>query len=212
VSESKARARQGAARGKPRQVAKRETREALMRAGMSLFSEEGVDVPSLDAICARAGFTRGAFYVHFRNRDDFLAAVIDRVLTDFVDTVTARSEGGRDLVDTVDRFLTLAAQGKVPLVAHQRLVMHLMIGGAHRADKMRARFKVLLEVALTRMAVAAEAGQAGGAVRSKVAPDLVAIWLAAAALGLTTLLHLGIEVDFARVQKSARELLQIDLA
>src|SRR5688572_30310244 len=117
---------------------------------MSLFSEEGVDVPSLDAICARAGFTRGAFYVHFRNRDDFLVAVIDRVLTDFVDIVTAPGQGGRDLSDTIDRFLTLAAHGKVPLVAHQRLLMHLMTRGVQRADKMRARFKALLEVALAR--------------------------------------------------------------
>ena len=211
MSEAKSRSRPPTGKGKPRQEAKRETREALVRAGMSLFSEEGVDVPSLDAICARAGFTRGAFYVHFRNRDDFLAAVIDRVLTDFVDTVTARGQSERDLVDTVDRFLQLAAQGKVPLVAHQRLVMHLMAGGVQRADKMRARFKVLVEVALARLANAAEEGRAAGAVKTEVAPDLVAIWLAAAAVGLTTLLHLGIEVDFARVQKSARELLRIDL-
>ena len=210
MSERTSRSRQAAGRGKPRQEAKRETRDALVRAGMMLFAEEGVDVPSLDSICARAGFTRGAFYVHFRNRDDFLAAVVDRVLTDFVDTVTARSPGGRDLVDTVDRFLMLAAHGKVPLVAHQRLLMHLLTGGVQRADKMRARFKVLTEVALARLASAAEAGRTEGAVKTEVAPDLVAIWLAAAALGLTTLLHLGIEVDFARVQKSARELLQID--
>jgi AcrR family transcriptional regulator len=210
VSETKKRAGQ-AARGKPRQEAKRETREALVLAGMSLFSQEGVDVPSLDAICARAGFTRGAFYVHFRNRDDFLAAVVDRVLTDFVDTVTARGPGERDLVDTIDRFLQLAAHGKVPLVAHQRLLMHLLTGGVQRADKLQARFKVLLEVALARLASGAEAGRAAGAVKTEIAPDLVAIWLAAAAVGLTTLLHLGIEVDFARVQKSARELLRIDL-
>jgi AcrR family transcriptional regulator len=47
---------------KPRELAKQETREAVIRAGMAAFTEEGVDLPSLDAICARAGFTRGAFY------------------------------------------------------------------------------------------------------------------------------------------------------
>ena len=197
-------------KGKSRQVAKRETRDALLRAGMSLFSEEGVDVPSLDAICARAGFTRGAFYVHFRNRDDFLAAVIDRFLTDFVDNVVASSHSARDLADTVDRFLALAARGKVPLMNQQRLVVHLMTRGVQRTEKMRARFKALLEVALARLATAAQDGQEHGAVMTQVAPDLVAIWLASAALGLTQLLNLGIEVDFERIQKSARELLHIE--
>ena len=59
---------------KSRDLAKQETREALIQAGMDAFSEEGVDLPSLDAICARAGFTRGAFYVHFKDREDFFAA------------------------------------------------------------------------------------------------------------------------------------------
>src|SRR5262245_37416602 len=49
-----------------REFGKQETREALLRAGMEMFAEQGLDAPSLDALCARAGFTRGAFYVHFK--------------------------------------------------------------------------------------------------------------------------------------------------
>jgi AcrR family transcriptional regulator len=198
------------AKTKSRQAAKLETREALIRAGMSLFSEEGVDVPSLDAICARAGFTRGAFYVHFRNRDDFLAAVIDRVLVVFVDTVVASGQSGHDLSDTIERFLTAASHGKVPLMSQQRLILHLMTRGVQRADKMKARFKALLEDALSRLAAAAEGGQAANVVKVEVAPDLVAMWLAAAALGMTTLINLGVDVDFDRVRESARVLLRID--
>lgn len=198
------------AKGKSRQVAKQETREALIRAGMLLFSEKGVDVPSLDAICARAGFTRGAFYVHFRNRDDFLAAVIDRVLVVFVDSVVSASHSGHDLSDTVERFLTLASRGKVPLMSQQRLILHLMTRGVQRADKMRARFKALLEDALSRLASAAREGQTADVVKVEVDPDLIAMWLAASALGLTTLINLGVDVDFERVRESARVLLRID--
>jgi AcrR family transcriptional regulator len=70
-----------------RELAKQETREALIRAGMAAFSEEGVDLPSLDAICARAGFTRGAFYVHFKDRDDFFSAVAEQALRDLINWV-----------------------------------------------------------------------------------------------------------------------------
>ncbi|MGH7328029.1 MAG: TetR family transcriptional regulator, partial [Polyangiaceae bacterium] len=65
---------------KTRDATKIETRDALIAAGAMEFAEKGVDGPSLDGICARAGFTRGAFYVHFRDRDDLLVAVVDRVL------------------------------------------------------------------------------------------------------------------------------------
>jgi hypothetical protein len=43
-----------------------------------------------------------------------------------------------------------------------------------------------------------------------VEPDLIAAWLVAAALGLTTLLNFGVEIDLGRVQQSARELLRIE--
>ena len=84
------------AKAKSRDVAKQETRQALIQAGMAAFSEEGVDMPSLDAICARAGFTRGAFYVHFKDREDFFAAVVEQVLQDFVDWMLSDpgSQGG----------------------------------------------------------------------------------------------------------------------
>ncbi len=51
-----------------RDETKQRTRDALIQAGLELFTEQGLDVPSLDAICDRAGFTRGAFYVHFADR------------------------------------------------------------------------------------------------------------------------------------------------
>src|SRR4051812_40727719 len=62
-----------------REETKQRTREALVEAGIALFAEQGLDGPSLDAICERAGFTRGAFYVHFRDRDELLQAVMERV-------------------------------------------------------------------------------------------------------------------------------------
>jgi AcrR family transcriptional regulator len=199
----------GAGKAKSRQASKQETRDALIQAGMTLFSEQGVDVPSLDAICARAGFTRGAFYVHFRNRDDFLSAVIDRVLVVFVDTVVSASQSGNDLNETIGRFLAAASQGRVPLMGQRRLILHLMTRGVERAEKMRARFKVLLEHAILRLATAVSNGQAAGTVQTTVEPDLIAAWLVAAALGLTTLLNFGVAIDFKRVQESARELLRI---
>lgn len=67
--------------GPSRSEAKQATREALMLAALELFSEQGLEGPSLDKICARAGYTRGAFYVHFSSRDALALAVVERVWT-----------------------------------------------------------------------------------------------------------------------------------
>src|SRR5262245_57170399 len=95
----------GARRGRPRDLAKRATREALVDAGLAEFAARGLDAPSLDGICARAGYTRGAFYVHFRDRDDFLVAVAERALGSFVDAVIATGDQAHDLEHSVARFV-----------------------------------------------------------------------------------------------------------
>jgi AcrR family transcriptional regulator len=210
VSEgSTGRSRPPSGKGKPRQEAKRETREALVTAGMSLFSEEGVDVPSLDAICARAGFTRGAFYVHFKDRDDFLEAVLERVLTDFVTSLLAVSDTANDVHLIIDRFLDAAARGKVPLMGQRRLIMQLTAQGTERAERVQARFRALLSTVIEQLAAAATRGQQAGTIGTPVAPDLIGLWLAAGALGITVIADLGVPVPFDRIPASAQELFQI---
>ncbi|MDH5672908.1 MAG: TetR/AcrR family transcriptional regulator [Myxococcales bacterium] len=197
-------------KGKSRKDLKRETREALIAAGIALFSEEGVDLPSLDAICARAGFTRGAFYVHFRDRDDFLLAVIDRVLLDFVESVVGTGEAPGGVTDVIGRFLGAAAAGTVPLMGRRGLVQQLMTRGAQRSDVMRARMRDLFELALSRLTVIAEGDQKAQRVGVAIAPELIAAWLLAGALGLTTLVDVGVELDLGAVEESAHRLLRIE--
>jgi AcrR family transcriptional regulator len=195
--------------GKTRELSKQETREALIRAGMTVFDEQGVDLPSLDSICARAGFTRGAFYVHFKDRDDFLAAVLDRVISDFVQSVIASGGTADDLAQTIDRFLATAATGKLPLSGQHRLVAHLMSRGVQRAEKMRNRYRAMLEGAIALLAQAARAGQAAGRVGTQAPPEMVAGILVALALGLIQLIDAGVRIDTDALRRAARKLLQI---
>jgi AcrR family transcriptional regulator len=48
----------------------RETRSALLEAAYEVFCEQGFAASSLDAIAARAGFTRGALYKNFASKDE----------------------------------------------------------------------------------------------------------------------------------------------
>ena len=139
-------------RSHARETSKRETREALLQAGIAEFAERGVVEPSLDSICARAGYTRGAFYVHFRNRDDFVSAVMERLLGAFLDAIIATGDEAHDLEHTIARFAAVAGAGaeSIPLFAppagaERRLHFHPVLEAASRSEAVRGRFVELIE-------------------------------------------------------------------
>lgn len=55
-----------------------QTQDRLMDAATALFAEKGVLAASVEEICERAGFTRGAFYSNFESKDELMLAVFKR--------------------------------------------------------------------------------------------------------------------------------------
>ena len=55
------------------------TRERLMDAAVELFGERGVLGASVEEICERAGFTRGAFYSNFESMDELFLTLANSV-------------------------------------------------------------------------------------------------------------------------------------
>ena len=53
-----------------------ETRRRLLDAAAEEFTEHGFAGASLEAISARAGYTRGAFHWHFKSKEELLVAVL----------------------------------------------------------------------------------------------------------------------------------------
>ena len=54
----------------------RETRAALLSTGRRLLTENGYSGTSIEEIVASAGMTRGAFYKHFSDKEDFFEEVV----------------------------------------------------------------------------------------------------------------------------------------
>jgi AcrR family transcriptional regulator len=171
--------------------AKRETREALIAAGIAAFAEEGLDAPSLDSICARAGYTRGAFYVHFTDRDDFLVAAMAHLFEAFLDLIIATGDAALDLQKTIDTFVGAVENGTFPVAGG--LHFHQFLGACTRNPRIRAPFVTVLDQATARVAVAVEEGQGAGTVRKDVNPHLIATILVGLAMGA----HAAIEVGYA---------------
>ena len=199
-----------------RQAAKQETREALLQAAMAEFAEKGLDLPSLDAICARAGFTRGAFYVHFRDREELVAAVMERVLGVLLDVVIGGGgEGG--LTATIERFTALASHGiedvggaaaaAVPGIP-AGVPFHQILAACQRAEGTRERMVSALAKAARRLAETAGAGQRAGRLRADVAPSELASLLLLLALGVRAAADLRLPLDVAATRDALVGLLR----
>jgi AcrR family transcriptional regulator len=55
-----------------------QTRDRLMDAALDVFAERGVLAASVEEVCERAGFTRGAFYSNFATKDELCVALLTR--------------------------------------------------------------------------------------------------------------------------------------
>ena len=189
-----------------REAAKQRTRRALIDAGVELFSAQGLDGPSLDAICERAGFTRGAFYVHFRDRDDFIVAVMETAGGPILDELVS-AQPDEDLAQTFMRFITAFAEGRYPLAPRGGIRPHQLIDACVRSDQVRRRYVELIVEAMARVARGIEHGQCKGMVREDVDPSAIAALLLAAVIGGQTMSEIDVPYDLSATASAVLRLL-----
>jgi AcrR family transcriptional regulator len=178
-----------------REAAKQETREALLDAGLAVFSKEGLDAPSLDAICARAGLTRGAFYVHFATREDFIVAVMQKATQGFLDTVLRVTEGSFDVEHAIGAFAAMASPAR--FLSFGQIPPHQFLAACARSRELRKYYVGFLEEGQARVAAAIREGQASGQLRADVDAAVTASLLVAVALGVETMTELRFPIDLA---------------
>lgn len=192
---------------------KLETRELLVDTGLREFAEHGLDAPSIRGICARAGLTRGAFYVHFEDRDEFLVAVLDRALRNAAEELPRRGvldgevEETLELVTRVIAELSRRAEARHDRRAGPGLRFHHLLAGSDRSAAVRARFRSILEDAHGRLSAMFSEGQASGRVRNDLPADDLAHHFVTQALGVLAFVSAGIPVEADRAVRTATALL-----
>lgn len=177
-----------------RAEAKVRTRIALLDAGVELMSRDGLDGPSLDAICAHAGYTRGAFYVHFEDRDDFLAAVMEHIGRPMLDLVLGVG-GEVGLAEVSATFLGAFTDGTYPLGPGGNVKPHQLLDACARSERVRAMYRELIDESIRRIARAIEVDQKAKRVDPSVDAQSTATVLLALVVGVQVVLELGVDVD-----------------
>ena len=109
------------------------TRERLLDAAREVLAESGIQGATVEEICDRAGFTRGAFYSNYETKDDLLLDLFRREkdlmlgrVRDALDSELRTSEGAdvETLVRVLDQFLAAQPTDRTWFLVHQEFVIH----------------------------------------------------------------------------------------
>ncbi len=88
------------------------TRQHLLEAAAVVFTQKGFHGSSLEEVASRAGFSKGAVYWHFKNKEDlFLALIDDRTDRNFALTAAALEGDSQDVDDQLARVRELLHAG-----------------------------------------------------------------------------------------------------
>jgi AcrR family transcriptional regulator len=129
-----------AAPPRPRRVTRRraETRQRLLDAALLVFAEEGFGRASVEDVCERAGYTRGAFYSNFGSLDELFLAMWEQRSTAMLGALAAAldatpGEAIVSLEDGIDQLLAL-----LPVDDHWQRVEAEFTAHALRVPALRA--------------------------------------------------------------------------
>ena len=179
---------------KTRAEAKQATRAELVEAAREEFAAHGLEA-SLDAICARARLTRGAFYVHFADREALIVAVMDDVLGKFVTALTALLPESGGVAQVIELFFA-AAQHRAPAIhAGGGLRFYHLMEACHRSPAVGDRYRAIVLEARDRLAAGVAHDQRTKTARRGVSAAALADLLVLAGLGVSAMFELEIPLD-----------------
>jgi TetR/AcrR family transcriptional repressor of nem operon len=93
---------------------KEATRRRLIATAARRFKTDGIDGSGIATLVADAGLTNGAFYGHFRSKDDLVASVVAQQLEDQVAAVDAMPAGRDSVAEFLRDYLSPAHRDDLP--------------------------------------------------------------------------------------------------
>jgi AcrR family transcriptional regulator len=202
-----------------REATKRETRRALLEAALAEFAQRGFDAPSLDSICARAGYTRGAFYVHFSSRDELVTAAMEHVIESFVEGFMPTGQAGDDVATTIELFADTVvpeliraraesgSSAGVRLGAIDAPPFHKFLEACARSEAVREGMVHAVTRVIERLQKAGEAAQGHRRMRDDVGAQEVAELLLLMALGVFSASEMRLNLDIPALRDALKRLL-----
>jgi AcrR family transcriptional regulator len=126
----------------PRRRRPKETRARLLEAATSVLAHSGFERATLDEIVREAGFSKGAFYVHFESKDDLFWAMLEERISRQQDAFRRAVDYKMSMNDNVRTILAavFGLLGKDPLWGALFMEFH---AHAARNEKVRRRLATM---------------------------------------------------------------------
>jgi AcrR family transcriptional regulator len=86
------------------------SREAWLDEGLKLLREQGAEALTIDQLTLRLGVTKGSFYHHFRNRDEFSRALLALWEEKLTRQLIEASSRGRDFSEKNLKLIRMTEQ------------------------------------------------------------------------------------------------------
>lgn len=157
---------------------RRQTQARLLDAALDAFAERGFHGTSVEEVCERAGFSRGAFYSNYSSKTELFIALYHRqaetVLASLVERAASPREQtkGRDLATVVTEIMSMVPHDRRWFLINTEFALHAVRNPAAGATFAQARAQV-------RSIFADHLGEVLDHLDLKltVPPDTVARWL-----------------------------------
>ena len=112
------------------------TRKDWLDLGITLLKQYGADALVVENLCESAGKTRGSFYFHFQNIEDYLSALAELWMNEFTTKITARGEtpppGRTDLLNQLAARLDLDLESGIRQLAMRNTSVAEIVASADR--------------------------------------------------------------------------------
>src|SRR5690242_1059730 len=104
----------------------------LLRAAEAEFAEHGLAAAKVEAITARAGVSKGAFYLHFRGKEDCFRLIVESFLARFAACVEPPFDLAGDLPADIHAFVERVLPHNVAILEvcwQSRALLRMLLQG-----------------------------------------------------------------------------------
>jgi TetR/AcrR family fatty acid metabolism transcriptional regulator len=128
----------------PRRRGREETRARLLQAATSVLARSGFERATVDEIVREAGFSKGAFYVHFESKDELFWAILEERFSPRQEALRQAVDHSKPIDDNVRTVLSavFGLLGDDPLWGSLFMEFH---AHAARNEEVRRRLGTMYE-------------------------------------------------------------------
>jgi AcrR family transcriptional regulator len=189
-----------------RRRSRERTRQRLLEAALSVFAKNGFERATVDEIVREAGFSKGAFYVHFETKDDLFWELLEERIVSQQDILRAAIDPGLGVEENERRILNAVFETRRNDPLSPAIFLEF-VAHASRNEKVRERLAHLYERWHSFIMDALKQGREAGLVRSDVDLDVLASATMAVLEG--TFLQLNVAPRVARLNEHVDELAKL---